>query len=107
MFTPALADLREAAYLRRNDVDVWLLIGKIYLQHFHDYDSAVNAATFASRLSPMAKEPYFIRAEAHLRGGDADMALHDYSKLIRLDPTDPWPWLFQVRTNTVSVCVCG
>ena len=95
MFTPALHDLRDAAYFRQDLIEVWLLIGKIYLQHFHDYDSAANAASYAINLDSAKKEAYYIRAEARIRSGETDLALHEYSKLIRLDPTDPWPWLFQ------------
>ena len=95
MFTPALRDLRDAAYYRQDLPEVWMLIAKIYLQHFHDYDSAANAASYAIALDATKKGPVYIRAEAHMLGGETDLALHEYSKLIRLDPTDPWPWLFQ------------
>jgi tetratricopeptide (TPR) repeat protein len=95
MFTPALHDLRNSALLKQDNIDVWLLIARIYLQHFHDYDSAINAATFAIRIDSCQNAAYYVRAEAHLRGGDIDMALNDYTRILRNDPTEPWPWLFQ------------
>ena len=95
MFSPALHDLREAAYLQPNSMEVWLLIARIYLQHFHDYDSAIHATTFAIQLDPKQNAAYYVRAEAHLRGGEIDVALADYGRILRNDPSEPWPWLFQ------------
>ena len=95
MFTPALHDLRAAALLDPDNIAVWLLVARIYLQHFHDYESAINSTTFAIHLDPGQNAAYYIRAEAHLRGGEVDMALHDYTRILRNDPTEPWPWLFQ------------
>ena len=95
MFTPALHDLRAASLLDPDNIAVWLLVARIYLQHFHDYESAINATTFAIHLDPGQNAAYYIRAEAHLRGGEVDMALHDYTRILRNDPTEPWPWLFQ------------
>jgi tetratricopeptide (TPR) repeat protein len=95
MFTPALHDLREAAQLQPNSMEIWLLIARIYLQHLHDYDSAICATTFAIRLDPRQNAPYYVRAEAHLRSGEVDIALQDYTKILRNDPSEPWPWLFQ------------
>ena len=40
-------------------------------------------------------DPYFLRAEAYTRNGHFKEAINDYGRLIKLDPSNPWPYLYR------------
>ena len=95
MYSAALHDLKEAAMLDENSGDVLKEIARINLQHFHDFDAAIDATTAIITSEPQNSDPYFLRAEAYTRNGHFKEAINDYGRLIKLDPSNPWPYLYR------------
>jgi tetratricopeptide (TPR) repeat protein len=106
MHAAALHDLHSASVIDPDCISIYFEIARLNLQHFHDYHSALDAAQGAFQCYPVGedrKTALFLRSEAYLRSGHTDEAISDYSRLIRDDPGDPWPYLFRAiclsRTN--------
>ncbi len=95
MHSAALHDLKEAASIEVEGTDVLLEIARINLQHFHDFDAAIDATTLVIEREPRKIEPYFLRAEAFMRNGHSEESLKDYARLIQLDTSNPWPYLYR------------
>ena len=71
----------------------------IHLEREHDYGAAVDAATVAVQMAGTddTAAAFMIRAEGHLRTGNVEAAVRDFSRLIRLNPADSLPYLLRGR----------
>jgi len=80
----AMDYVKQALSLIDNDPYIHWVAGNLYSYYFNDYENSLYHYDKSIELDPEDHVNYFHRGMAHKRGGKADVAKHDFEKVLAL-----------------------